>query len=41
MKALDRLIDAAEDLADIETARAEVAQTGEDPIPREQIKVDR
>lgn len=40
---LDRLLEAAEDLADIqaaEAARAEVATTGEAPIPWDQVKAD-
>lgn len=40
---LDKLIEAAEDLADIraaEAARAEVAGTGEPPIPWDQVKAD-
>ncbi|KGN34157.1 prevent-host-death protein [Knoellia sinensis KCTC 19936] len=40
---LDRLIEAAEDLADIEAARAarvEMVESGEGPIPWEQVKAD-
>jgi antitoxin Phd len=40
---LDRLIEAAEDLADLEAARAarrEMAETGEVAIPWEQVKAD-
>lgn len=40
---LDRLIEAAEDLADIEAARAaraEMADAGESPIPWAQVKAD-
>lgn len=40
---LQRLIEAAEDLADIEAAaaaRTQMAQSGEAPIPWEQVKAD-
>jgi prevent-host-death family protein len=40
---LDQLIEAAEDLADLQAAaaaRAEMAETGEDAIPWEQVKAD-
>ena len=40
---LQRLIEAAEDLADVEAARAsraEMAETGEAPIPWDQVKAD-
>lgn len=40
---LDELIDDAEDLADIRAAaasRAEMAESGEEPIPWEQVKSD-
>jgi len=40
---LERLLEAAEDLADIESAaaaRAEMGETGEGPIPWEQVKAD-
>jgi prevent-host-death family protein len=40
---LQRLIEAAEDLSDIEaarSARAEMLATGETPIPWEQVKAD-
>jgi antitoxin Phd len=40
---LDQLIEAAEDLADIRAAheaRAEMARTGEAPIPWEEVKAD-
>lgn len=40
---LDRLLDLAEDMADIRAAaaaRAEMAATGEAPIPWEQVKAD-
>jgi prevent-host-death family protein len=40
---LERLIEAAEDLADLEAAaaaRAEMAETGQDAIPWEQVKAD-
>ena len=40
---LQRLLESAEDLADIEAARAardEMAETGEAPIPWDQVKAD-
>lgn len=40
---LEQLIQAAEDLADLQAAaeaRAEMAETGEPPIPWEQVKAD-
>lgn len=40
---LEQLIEAAEDLADLRAAaaaRAEMAETGEGPIPWEQVKAD-
>jgi len=40
---LEQLIEAAEDLSDLEAvaaARAEMAETGEDAIPWEQVKAD-
>jgi prevent-host-death family protein len=40
---LERLVEAAEDLADIRAAaaaRAEMAETGERPIPWKQVKAD-
>ncbi|OUZ12179.1 prevent-host-death protein [Aeromicrobium sp. PE09-221] len=40
---LERLVEAAEDLADIRAAaaaRAEMAETGEAPVPWEQVKAD-
>jgi len=40
---LDRILELAEDMADIraaEAARAEMQATGETPIPWEQVKVD-
>lgn len=40
---LDRLIELAEDMADIraaEEARAEMKATGEGPVPWEQVKTD-
>ena len=40
---LEQLIEAAEDLADLQAAvvaRAEMAETGDDPIPWEQVKAD-
>jgi prevent-host-death family protein len=40
---LDRLIEMAEDLADVRAAaqaREELQRTGEEPIPWEQVKVD-
>jgi prevent-host-death family protein len=40
---LERLIEAAEDLADIQAAavaRAEMTETGEGPVPWEQVKAD-
>jgi len=40
---LDRLLDLAEDMADIraaEAARAEMARTGETPIPWAEVKAD-
>lgn len=40
---LDRLVEAAEDLADIRAAaaaRAELAETGDRPIPWDQVKAD-
>lgn len=40
---LEQLLEAAEDLADIRAAaaaRAEMSETGEEPIPWEQVKVD-
>jgi prevent-host-death family protein len=40
---LDRILELAEDMADIraaEAARAEMRATGEEPIPWEQVKVD-
>ncbi len=33
-------MESAEDLADIEAARAELVETGESPIPWEQVKAD-
>lgn len=40
---LEQLVEASEDLADLQAAaaaRAEMAQTGESPIPWEQVKAD-
>jgi prevent-host-death family protein len=40
---LEQLIEAAEDLADLQAAaaaRAEMADTGENPIPWDQVKAD-
>ena len=40
---LDRILELAEDMADIraaEAARAEMQATGETPVPWEQVKVD-